>query len=135
MLTKRIFACLCHNDGPLARDGRSRTAREPAEFKQSGGEPHGEPHGERSGQMSGAFRPASLLGAAGTDVQSTLGAVQRMGLNLGTAVDTSVGSSFLSLSLVAATSLSAVGVRYAWTYGALTLVVALVLAIRAMAFE
>ena len=131
MLTKRIFACLCHNDGPLARDGRSRTAREPAEFKQSGGEPHG----ERSGQMSGAFRPASLLGAAGTDVQSTLGAVQRMGLNLGTAVDTSVGSSFLSLSLVAATSLSAVGVRYAWTYGALTLVVALVLAIRAMAFE
>lgn len=90
------------------------------------------------GMGAGIFFPSnlsSLLGAAGTDVQSTLGAVQRMGLNLGTAVDTTVGSSFLSLSMVAATSLSAVGVRCAWTYGALTLVVALILAIRAMAFE
>lgn len=90
------------------------------------------------GMGAGLFFPSnlsSLLGAAGTDVQSTLGAVQRMGLNLGTAVDTTVGSSLLSLSMGAATSLSVVGVRAAWTYGTLTLALAFVLAIRAMASE
>lgn len=85
------------------------------------------------GMGAGLFFPSnlsSLMGAVGLDLQATLGAVQRMGLNLGTVIDTTVGSILLSLSAVAGLSFSIPGIRDAWAYGALTLACAFVLAIR-----
>ena len=86
------------------------------------------------GMGAGLFFPgnlSTLMGVGGQELQATLGSVQRMGLNLDTAVDVAVGSRLLGLATANGAPLSMAGVRDAWVYGALTLVLALSFALRA----
>ncbi len=88
------------------------------------------------GLGAGLFFPgnlSTLMDTAGPELQATLGSVQRMGLNLGTAIDITMGSRMLGLAAGTGTVLSATGVRSAWIYGALTLALALVFTLWARA--
>ena len=79
------------------------------------------------GVGAAAFFPANLAGlldVAGGNHQGVLGALQRMGINLGTAVDATVTGALLSVAVSQHHPLSAVGVRAAWAFGAGTLVAA-----------
>lgn len=79
------------------------------------------------GVGAAAFFPsnlATLLAAAGHSHQGVLGALQRMGINLGIAVDATVTGALLSMAVSPHHPLSMIGVRTAWAYGAGTLVLA-----------
>ncbi len=80
------------------------------------------------GLGAGLFFPgnlSTLMSASGQELQATLGSVQRMGLNLGTVIDVTVGSWLLGLGTGDGALLSATGAHFAWMYGALTLALAL----------
>ena len=71
-----------------------------------------------------AFFPsnlAAMLASAGREHQGILGALQRMGINLGIALDVTVTGIFLNIGAHADHPISIVGVHEAWAYGAVTL--------------
>ena len=80
------------------------------------------------GLGAAAFFPANLtgiLGVAGRDTQGTMGALQRMAINLGTAFDAAVVGAFLIHGAQAGPGVSQAGIRASWVYGMTTLLVAM----------
>ena len=75
-----------------------------------------------------AFFPANLtgiLGMAGRDAQGVMGALQRMAINLGTAIDAVVVEAFLVHGAHAGYGVSQAGIRLSWAYGMTTLLAAM----------
>lgn len=74
------------------------------------------------------FFPANLtalLDLAGPEVYGTMGAVQRMAINLGTAIDAAVVGVFLVHGATAGRVASLLGIRISWVFGAMTLLLAM----------
>lgn len=81
------------------------------------------------GLGAAAFFPANLtgiLGVAGRDAQGVMGALQRMAINLGTAIDAAVVGAFLVHGAHAGHGISQAGIRTSWAYGMTTLLAAMV---------
>ena len=68
------------------------------------------------------FFPANLTGP---EVYGLMGAIQRMGINMGTAIDAAVVGAFLTHGAPVAHVASRVGIRRSWVYGAITLPLAI----------
>lgn len=77
------------------------------------------------GVGAAAFFPSNLSILMGRDASrgGLLGALQRMGINLGTAIDATVAGALLTTG-AGVPAVAASGVRLAWAYGAATLLVA-----------
>lgn len=74
------------------------------------------------------FFPANLTGLlelTGPEVYGLMGAVQRMAINLGTAMDAAVVGAFLTHGAPVGHVASWVGIRRSWVYGATTLLLAI----------
>lgn len=74
-----------------------------------------------------AFFPANLaalLAAVGPESHGVLGALQRMAINLGTAVDVTVAGTLLTMGTSPEHPVSILGVRASWAYGMSTLLIA-----------
>lgn len=81
------------------------------------------------GLGAAAFFPANLtaiLGVAGNETQGVLGALQRMAINLGTAIDATVVGVFLVHGAQVGHEVSQTGIRTSWVYGMATLLAAMV---------
>lgn len=80
------------------------------------------------GLGAAAFFPANLtaiLGVAGKEAQGVLGALQRMAINLGTAIDAAVVGVFLVHGAQVGHGVSQAGIRTSWIYGMTTLLAAM----------
>lgn len=80
------------------------------------------------GLGAGAFFPSNLmrlLAAAGPEAQGVLGALQRLAINLGTALDASVVGILLTLGATRLHPLSMEAVYMSWLFGGGTLILAL----------
>lgn len=80
------------------------------------------------GLGAAVFFPSNLvrlLSAAGPEAQGVLGAMQRLAINLGTAIDASVVGVFLTLGATRMHPLSVEGVRVSWLFGVGSLMMAM----------
>lgn len=80
------------------------------------------------GLGAAAFFPANLtalLGVAGSDAHGVLGALQRMAINLGTAIDAAIVGAFLGHGAHTGHLVSEGGIRTSWAFGTATLLVAM----------
>ena len=81
------------------------------------------------GSGGGLFIPSNIsaiMRSVGRDMQGTIGAVQRMVLNLGIAIDTAVTATLISTTSHANTIHLMNGFRHSWNYAALTILFSLV---------
>lgn len=81
------------------------------------------------GAGGGLFLPPNIfamMSSVGRDMQGTIGAVQRMVLNLGIVVDTAVTATLISTHSQTNTILLMNGFRRSWNYAAVTILISLV---------
>ncbi len=67
---------------------------------------------------------AELLSSVGSEAHGRVGALQRLSINLGTALDAAIVGTTLTWGKASAHAVTTVGIRLSWLWGAGTLILA-----------